>query len=456
MRFVIGGLILATTIGVSSQRPARDAAPTTRGTYLADLSWVQAEEALRPETVVVIPLGAASKEHGPHLKLRNDAILAEYLTKRVAAEASVVIAPPIPYHFYPAFLEYPGSVSIRLETARDFTGDIVRSLARYGPRRFYVLNTGISTVRALAASADALKAEGILLHYTDLQARLDPIAQKIGEQEGGSHADEIETSMMLHIDPSVVDMSRAVKDYAPRSDPFTLTRRLGQTGTYSPSGIWGDPTIASREKGQLLIETLVAGVLDDISRLRGSAVPPAIGRASDQPPRAGAPVGSTAPPDPGRCSAGDERTIRSIGTAYSASWANLDAKGLALLWAEMGDMAHPDGMVERMRTVIMSNRFELFRRKEYRGSKHFLQLGNIRCLSNEIAIADGKWELRDMTDLNGTVQPTIKGLATLVVKRYGGSWLIEAYRYTVDQPDGPRGPTLLKRPGWPGRGGGPA
>jgi uncharacterized protein (TIGR02246 family) len=259
--------------------------------------------------------------------------------------------------------------------------------------------------------------------------------------------------MMLYIDPSIVDMSRAVKDYSPRSNPFTLTRRPGSTGTYSPSGIWGDPTIASREKGQLFVETLVAGILDDISRLRTASLPSPPGPAFAAPPRAGAPVGSTAP-EPARCSARDERTIRAIGTAYSASWANLDAKGLAYLWTEMGDMAHPDGMVERLREVIMANRFDLFRRKEYRGSKHFLQLGSIRCLTNEVAIADGKWELRDTTDMNGTVQPAIRGLATLIVKRSGPTWLIEAYRYTVDQPDGLRGPTLLKRPGWPGRGGG--
>ena len=73
-------------------------------------------------------------------------VLADYLTKRIAAESAVVIAPAVPYHFYPAFLEYPGSVSIGLETASGVTSDIARSIARHGPHRFYVLNTGISTV----------------------------------------------------------------------------------------------------------------------------------------------------------------------------------------------------------------------------------------------------------------------------------------------------------------------
>src|SRR5260370_314942 len=89
-----------------------------RGALLQDLTWVEAEHALTPQTVIVLPLGAASKEHGPHLKLKNDFILAEYFTKRILERADVVIAPVVTYHYYPAFLEYPGSISLQLETAR--------------------------------------------------------------------------------------------------------------------------------------------------------------------------------------------------------------------------------------------------------------------------------------------------------------------------------------------------
>src|SRR5262249_28035934 len=154
---------------------------------------------LGPDTVVVIPIGAASKEHGPHLRLENDYLLAEHFKRRVLASANVVIAPTVNYHFYPAFTEYPGSVSLRFETARDLMIDICKSLAAYGPRRFYALNTGVSTVRPLAAAAEALAADGILLRYTDLKIALAPIEKRIAKQEGGGHADEIETSMMLFI-----------------------------------------------------------------------------------------------------------------------------------------------------------------------------------------------------------------------------------------------------------------
>jgi creatinine amidohydrolase len=198
-------------MGCSRGAPETTAAPP-RGVLLEDLTWIEAEKRLTPEAIVVLPIGAASKEHGPHLLLKNDLILAEYFKRRVLAAADVVVAPTVGYHHYPAFLEYPGSVSLRLETARDLVIDICRSLAGYGPRRFYALNTGISTVKALAPAAEALAAEGILLRYTELGKVRGSLKENIVEQEGGSHADEVETSMMLYIDPASVELSRAVKD----------------------------------------------------------------------------------------------------------------------------------------------------------------------------------------------------------------------------------------------------
>ncbi|MEZ4451376.1 MAG: creatininase family protein, partial [Nannocystaceae bacterium] len=244
-----------------------------RGVRLGDLTWPEAEARLGPDAVVVIPLGAASKEHGPHLRLRNDEILAEYFAARVLAAADVVLAPTIGYHYYPAFTEYPGSITLRFETARDLVVDVCRSLAAYGPRRFYVLNTGISTLRPLRAAAEVLAAEGILLRFTDLVAALGPVEAELREQEGGTHADELETSMILAIDPAAVDMSKAVKDYHPKGEGG-LTRDPDGRGTYSPTGTWGDPTLATRAKGERLCAAMVSAVLSDLDELRG-ATPPA-------------------------------------------------------------------------------------------------------------------------------------------------------------------------------------
>ena len=240
-----------------------------RGVRLSDLTWLEAERALHPGALCVLPLGACAKEHGPHLRLDNDLVLADYWADRVLAELDVVLLPTLGWHYYPAFTEYPGSVSLRLETARDLVVDIVRSVARHGPRRFYVLNTGVSTVRALAPAAEALAAEGVTLGYTDVIAALRPIVSEVAEQEGGTHADEIETSILLAIAPDRVDMSKAVKDFH-GDGPGGLTRTEGGRGVYSPTGAWGDPTLASREKGERVVASYWKALAADIERFRSA------------------------------------------------------------------------------------------------------------------------------------------------------------------------------------------
>ncbi len=247
--------------------PSSQPAHANAAVLLETLSWDEAEHILTPETVVVIALGAESKEHGRHLQLNNDFVMAEYLKKRVldAAPQNTVVAPTINYSFYPAFLEYPGSTSLTMDTARAMIVDIVHSLAHYGPRRFYILNTGISTLRPLSQAATELAKDGIVLRYTDL-TKDDPVEKKV-RQSGGTHADEIETSMMLYIAPETVRMKKAAKDLNP-DRPGGLTRDPHGKGTYSPTGAWGDPTLATREKGQALTESLVSTILKDIDDLR--------------------------------------------------------------------------------------------------------------------------------------------------------------------------------------------
>jgi creatinine amidohydrolase len=255
-------LILALAVAL----PA-DAQSRPRGILLENLTWMEAEKVLTPSTVVVIALGAAAKEHGPHLKLNNDWLMAEYLKKRVLDAADVIIAPTITYHHYPAFIHYPGSTNLSAETARDLTVQIVKSLAAYGPKRFYLLNTGVSTVGPLQQAQDQLAKDSIRMAFTNLAVVLRDVEREVSKQEGGTHADEIETSMMLYMAPSTVDMSKAVKDYRP-SKGRPLVRDSTLPGTYSPTGSWGDPTLATREKGQRVTEALVAGILRDIEQLR--------------------------------------------------------------------------------------------------------------------------------------------------------------------------------------------
>ena len=99
----------------------------------------------------------------------------------------------------------------------------------------------------------------------------DAVEKKIRQSEG-SHADEIETSMMLYIAPESVRMKKAARDLNPHR-PGPLSRDPNGQGTYSPTGAWGDPTLATREKGEALVESQVKNILKEIDDLRGAPLP---------------------------------------------------------------------------------------------------------------------------------------------------------------------------------------
>ncbi len=241
--------------------------PDKPSVNLEDLTWVQAEKVLKEYDVVLIALGARTKEHGPHLLLKNDYIMAEYLKERVMQEVPVVVLPTLQYGYYPSFLEYSGSISIEAETFKNLVKDICFSMNGYGIKKFYVLNTGVSTLRPLAKAREELLGNGIVLNYLNVLEVDEKLPSGFLKQEGGTHADEGETSMMLYIAPETVDMSKAVKDYDSRPNRKGLTRDPEGSGTYSPTGIWGDPTLATKEKGKIIVEATVLEIIRQLKEL---------------------------------------------------------------------------------------------------------------------------------------------------------------------------------------------
>lgn len=457
MKQALAGVAVLLSVAAALAAPQT---ATPRGVALADLAWPDAEPWLTASMVVVIPLGAGALEQGMHMKLNSDERLARHLAARVQAASAVVVAPPLTYHAYPSYAEYPGSTSLGDAVARDITVDAVRSLARFGPRRFYVLNTSAATIGALQSAAKTLADAGILLGYTDP----DFWTKKTGILKQTNilvaHADEAATSMMLFVDPAAVDMTRAMREYP--AGRGVLTRQEGGRGVVSKSGSLGDPTLATAQKGKALVDALVAGMLEDIENVRTAPLP-AVRTAAPLPPAQPPPPRPVRREDvrgPGGCTAGDDRAIRGVGDRFTYLWAQLDAENLALLFTPNGDIRHPDGAIERGREVIQTNRTHLFTRREYIGSKHPVQLTDVRCLGSEIAIADGKWELRLQDDPQaapGRGLGAVKinaGWCTLILVKAGDSWSIDAWRYTVNPPLGAPAPTLLSKPGYIGRGGG--
>lgn len=268
---------------VLAASPHPSAAQPATSVALNALTWPEARERLTEDAVVVLAYGNASKAHGPHLPLSSDFLQAQFVTDAVAARTPVVVAPSIPYGYYPPFLEYPGSTTLPLSVARDLVTNICRSYARTTrARRFYVVSHGQISRPVFEQAARDLAREGILLRYTDWEAGKAPHVKAVRTQERGSHADEIETSMLLHVAPERVEMAKAVKEYgrAPSAGGYMIGNRPERDGLYSPSGVFGDATAATRDKGRRIVEGLVEFVVKDIERLRTAPLPEAQSLAS--------------------------------------------------------------------------------------------------------------------------------------------------------------------------------
>lgn len=224
---------------------------------------MELEIILKNYEIAVLAIGARSKEHGPHLQLNNDYILAERLLERVIKNVSVLVIPTLQYGYYPAFLEYPGSVSINKGTFRDTIIDILQSFIRHGIKKFYILNTGISTIPPIKDAIELLPE--IKVNFLNLLEFDKTLPENIMKQEGGTHADEMETSMMLELAPETVDMNLAVKDYHPNNG--YLSRAKSENRTFSQTGIFGDPTLATEEKGKIIVDNLVSYITEQIKSL---------------------------------------------------------------------------------------------------------------------------------------------------------------------------------------------
>jgi creatinine amidohydrolase len=237
------------------------------GLMLEEMTWKQAQQALAENRVIVVPLGASCKQHGLHLPLNNDALIANWLARQLAHRLPVIIAPLVNVSYYPAFTDYPGSISIELHTARDLMVQICRSLAGHGASRFYVINTGFSTEQPLAAAQTILHGEGLRFDFLRFDDSLAGLDRTVFTQQFGSHADETETSLMLHIEPGVVDMKAARDDGA--QGEGKLTRHTGR-GIWSPSGVYGQSTLAHADKGRIVAQKLLEAIIAGIEKMSRS------------------------------------------------------------------------------------------------------------------------------------------------------------------------------------------
>ena len=206
-----------------------------RGVWLEDLTWQEAKVRFDAGAVVVVPVGAASKAHGPHLPLKTDALTARALAQNLVERLPIVAAPVVGFGFYPAFTAFAGSQHLTADTFKALMRELVGSLRGHGVRRIAILNTGVSTEKPLDELSGEL-GEIAMLHMRLFGAKADVLFDNL---EGG-HADERETSVMLALEPRSVRMDRLIPE-----------------GDFTTTAATGDASRASAFKGERLVDARV-------------------------------------------------------------------------------------------------------------------------------------------------------------------------------------------------------
>jgi creatinine amidohydrolase len=233
----------------------------TSRNFVEHLTWDEVARRIDAGAAAILPIGAAAKEHGFHLPMNTDRIQAEWLAARMAESIDALIWPTVIYGYYPAFAEYAGGSGLSAPVFEAMIAEIATDILGFGCRALFVLDTGISTIAPVDRALARLESRDALYLGAYQGPRYVRAAEKLAEQRHGSHADELETSVMLALAPDLVDMSRAEPSPAVEQEtPGRLTPSDKTSPNYSRSGSYGDPTLATRAKG----EVLLAAMVDDL------------------------------------------------------------------------------------------------------------------------------------------------------------------------------------------------
>ena len=230
--------------------------------WLDELNTVEAAQAAKDGSIVIFPVGSV-EEHGNHLPLCTDSVQPEYIAIEVAKKTGCLVAPPLRYGICNATRNFPGTITIRFDSLYSIAHDILSELIRNGFSRIIVLSghAGNSHMVALRLAAQDVviksdevgvnKVRIMVLSDYDFAGELTP--QYADENDG--HAGTLETSRMMAIKPELIKAKGSASVWQlPRFEV------VAHPELYFPSGVNGDPTEASVEKGQKINEYIIEQV----------------------------------------------------------------------------------------------------------------------------------------------------------------------------------------------------
>ena len=242
-------------------------------------------------TIAVLPV-AATEQHGPHLPLSVDTVLVDGIMAsalgHLPAELPVLFLPTQAVGLSPEHARFPGTLTLKNETILRLWTDIAESVAAAGITKLVLFNSHGGHVGVMDLVARDLRARLDMLVYSvswfnlplaDAQGRNVHALFSAEEHRFGIHGGDIETSMMLALDPARVDMAQArhfESRAQARAGDFEIlgngkSAKLGwQTQDYNPAGAVGHAANATAEKGQALVDAAgnaLARLLAEVDRL---------------------------------------------------------------------------------------------------------------------------------------------------------------------------------------------
>jgi mycofactocin system creatininase family protein len=249
---------------------------TVETVHLGELTWPEAKERFGQVDVALLPVGAI-EQHGPHLPLDTDAFDAAYLAREVAAACSAprpVVLPLISYGVSYHHEDFAGTISIGPDTLARLVHEIGMSAARNGIKKLVVVNGHGGNNAALHFAAQLINRDARIFTCVDSGETSDTDIDQMAETQNDVHAGEIETSTSLALRPDLVQLDKA-KKFVPKFSShyldFTSKRSVTwytRTARISTSGVLGDPTKATREKGERMWAVMIKNLVELVEHLK--------------------------------------------------------------------------------------------------------------------------------------------------------------------------------------------
>lgn len=229
--------------------------------WLNQLTWPQAEEQIKKMPVALVPVGA-TEQHGRHLPIGTDVFLAEKLASMVSDRTGALVYPSVNFGYSWVWRDRVGTVSMRQPVLQEILKDVVRSVERYGIQMVLFINgheANSATLKyAVREIQDETKVKVLGMFYPGWQQ----VYQEYMESPtwgGMFHACEFETSLMLATNEELVHMEDAVREYPER--PLYYGMDNTSIGDLSSSGTYGDPTVATKKKGEKMLEIFAENIV---------------------------------------------------------------------------------------------------------------------------------------------------------------------------------------------------